>query len=218
MLGLVDDSICISEAGYKAHMMNVAFNTRTAEKTLQFGAKKCKSMLVGRNVESIHKSKLSVDQWEVKREDDSSGETHTVESYMGKVEISQCDEKKYFGFIISNSDNNMANIRSIRNKSYGTIRTIFTKLNGLNLRKYYFESGMIFLNVMLRSSILYGSETYYDLKEGELRALERIEESFMRQLLNTAKGCPIVQMYLELGHIPARFGIMKTRMFFLKTI
>ena len=54
------------------------------------------------------------------------------------------DEKKYLGFIISNPENNMANMRSIRNKSYGTIKTIFSKLNGLNLRKYYFESGMIF--------------------------------------------------------------------------
>ena len=137
---------------------------------------------------------------------------------MGKVEISQCDEQKYLGFTISNKDNNMANIRNIRNKSYGKIRTIFSKLNSLNLRKYYFESGIIFLNAILRSSILYGSETYYNLKEGELRALERIEESFMRQLLKTGKGCPIVQMYLELGHIPARFGIMKLRLFFLKTI
>ena len=45
MLGLVDDSICISEAGYKAHMLNVFFNIKTAEKTLQFGTKKCKTML-----------------------------------------------------------------------------------------------------------------------------------------------------------------------------
>ena len=58
----------------------------------------------------------------------------------------------------------MANIRNIRNKSYGTIRTISTKLQELNLRKYYFECGMLFLNLMLRSSILYGSETYYNLK------------------------------------------------------
>ena len=63
MLGLVDDSICISEAGYKAQKMSVAFNTRTAEKTLQFRAKKCKSMLVGRNVETIHQNRLST-SWE----------------------------------------------------------------------------------------------------------------------------------------------------------
>ena len=45
MLGLVDDTFCISEAGYKAKMMNVFFNVKPAEKTLQFGVKKCKTML-----------------------------------------------------------------------------------------------------------------------------------------------------------------------------
>ena len=31
MLGLVDDTICITEAGYKAQMMNAIFNVKTAE-------------------------------------------------------------------------------------------------------------------------------------------------------------------------------------------
>ena len=84
----------------------------------------------------------------------------------------------------------MVNIRSIRNKSIGIIKKIFTKLNSLKLQKYYFECGLIFMNVMLRSSILYGCETYYFLKENEMRQIERIEESFMRQLLKTTKGCP----------------------------
>ena len=219
MLGLVDDSVCITEAGYKAQMMNAFFNVRTAEKTLQFGAKKCKTMLIGKNTELIHQSKLSVDQWSVEHvEDRRTGDTQLVETYVGRVDMGQCDEQRYLGFVISNSDNNMANIISIKKKSIGTIRAIFNKLNKLNLRKYYFECGMIFLNVMLRSSILYASECYYNLKENELRNLERIEESFMRQLLKTKKGCPIVQLYLELGHIPARFGILKLRLFFLKTI
>ena len=42
---------------------------------------------------------------------------------------------------------------------------------------------------MLRSSILYASETYYDLKENELRAIERIEEGYMRKLVKTTAGC-----------------------------
>ena len=42
MLGLVDDSICISEAGFKAQMLNTFFNIKTAEKSLQFGAKSAK--------------------------------------------------------------------------------------------------------------------------------------------------------------------------------
>ena len=112
----------------------------------------------------------------------------------------------------------MANIRAIRNRSNGTIRKIFNKLNGLNLQKYYFECGMIFMNVMLRTSILYACETYYHLKENEIRQLERIEENYMRQLLRTKKSCPIMQLYLELGQVPARFDIIKLRLYFLKYI
>ena len=51
------------------------------------------------------------------------------------------------------------------------------------------------------------SETYYNLKETEIRKLERIEQTFLRQILKTGRGCPITQLYLETGHIPAMFAI-----------
>ena len=110
----------------------------------------------------------------------------------------------------------MANILAAKKKSVGIIKQIFEKLNCLKLKKYYFECGLIFMNVMLRSSILYASETYYDLKENELRVIERIEEGYMRKLVKTTAGCPIVQLYLELSQIPARFAIMRSRLLFLK--
>ena len=72
------------------------------------------------------------------------------------------------------------------------------------------------MNAILRPTILYAADMYYNLKENELRQLERIEEEFMRKVLKTTRGCPIVQMYLELGHIPARFQIQKMRCIFLK--
>ena len=53
---------------------------------------------------------------------------------------------------------------------------------------------------ILRSSILYASETYYNFKENELRTLERIEEHFLRKIFKTTKACPISQLYLEEGH------------------
>merc|ERR1712115_100314 len=74
------------------------------------------------------------------------------------------------------------------------------------------------MNVMLRGSILYASDMYYALKETELRQIERIEESFMRKVMNTTKGCPITNLYLELGQIPARYEIIKMRLLFLKYI
>ena len=170
-------------------------------------------MLIGKNQESALNSPLCVDNWSLEHVENH---TELVETYTGQVQISQTAEQKYLGFILSSSGDNMANIRALQKKSIGIIRKIFTKLHSLNLQQYYFEVGMTFMNVMLRSSILYACETYYNLKETEIRQIERIEESFMRQLLKTTKGCPINQIYLELGQPPARYDIYKLRMFFLK--
>ena len=65
---------------------------------------------------------------------------------------------------------------------------------------------------------MYASEMYYDLKETEVRQLERIEEGYLRKVLNTTKGCPIIQLYLAVGHTPARFEIQKMRLLYLKYI
>ena len=134
------------------------------------------------------------------------------------MEIDQVSKQKYLGFVISNQGNNLANIQEVKNKSIGIIKKILEKLNNLNLKKYYFECGLIFMNVVLRGTILYAAETYYNLTEKELRILERIEESYMRKLFKTTAGCPVVQLYLELSQIPARFAIMKARLLFLKSI
>ena len=213
----MDDMIGVAGVGPKAHQMNAAINIKSAEKRLQFSDSKCKSMLIGKKIESSINNNLKVDKWQVEHKEEN-GEINLVETFLGEVPIEEAKEQKYLGFILSNTGNNMKNITDKKQKSIWIIRKIFNKLYSLNLRKYFFECAVIFLNVMLRSSILYASETYYNLKEGEIRAIERIEESFLRQLLKTSKGCPIAQLYLETGHQPARFEIIRRRLLFLKNI
>ena len=108
----------------------------------------------------------------------------------------------------------MKNISEMRKRSVWIINNIFNKIKSLNLKEYYFECSILFLNVLLRSSILYAAETYYNMKENEIRALEGIEEHFIRKLLNTTKACPISQLYLEVGQQPARFEIMRKKELF----
>ena len=74
------------------------------------------------------------------------------------------------------------------------------------------------MNVLLRGSILYAAELFYNLKENELRKIERIEEEYMRKILKTSRGCPITSLYLTLGQIPARFAILKMRLLYIKYI
>ena len=114
------------------------------------------------------------------------------------------DEYKYLGHQISNKNHNMVNISQIKKKSIGIIKKIFSMLEKMKLGKYYFECGIKLLNSILRHSILYSAETYYNLNEKEKRELEKIEENYMRQLIGTEKGCPVTQIYLESGQYPAR--------------
>ena len=48
-LGLVDNVVGVTEAGFKAQQLNSFMNVKTAEKSLQYGASKCKSMIIGKS-------------------------------------------------------------------------------------------------------------------------------------------------------------------------
>ena len=106
----MDDLVGITEVGYKAKMMNALINIKTAEKGLQFGAKKCKAMMIGKNPKHVLNSELSVDTWLLEqKENRETGNIELVETYTGPKEISNCSEQKYLGFVISSTGDNMAN-------------------------------------------------------------------------------------------------------------
>ena len=134
-------------------------------------------------------SPLVVDKSAVKHvENSASGNSDLVETYKGLVQIEKTGTYKYLGFMISSRGDNLVNINEMKSKSIWIIRKMMNRLNGQSLKQYYFECALIFLNVMLRSSILYACETYYNLKETEVRQIERIEECFLRKILKTTKG------------------------------
>ena len=167
--------------------------------------------------ESVY-SDLMMDSCEVKYQDSPEGGHQLTENFQGLTKIEKTKTQTYLGFVISSTGDNMANINMMKKKSIGVIRKIFNKWNSLNLQRYYFECAMILLNAILRPSILYACDMYYNLKESEIRNIERIEENYLRKVLNTSKGCPIVQLYLEMGHTPARVEIQKTRLLFMQYI
>ena len=87
-----------------------------------------------------------------------------------------------------------------------------------DLGPYTFEGAFIYILSLLRSSLLYGAETMYNLKESELRAIEVIEESAIQKVLKTKRSCPKHILYLESGIYPARYIIHRKMMNFLKYI
>ena len=74
------------------------------------------------------------------------------------------------------------------------------------------------MNFILRGSTLYACETYYNLKENEIREIEKIDEDFLRQVFDIQRSCPIPLLYLESGQIPARFLVQKQKLNYLYDI
>ena len=136
ILGMVDDMIGITEAGFKAQQMNTFMNVKTAEKNLQFGPTKCKSMLVGKRPQLLN-SDLHVDSWTVQYEDNiHTGDMDLVETFNGQVAMDNTTSQKYLGFVLSSTGDNLVNIRQMKSKSVGIIRQIFNRLDSLHLQLF----------------------------------------------------------------------------------
>jgi hypothetical protein len=69
----------------------------------------------------------------------NTGDYDLIERYDGQVTIEKNDKSKYLGFVISDTGDNMVNIKSMKDKSIEIIRQTFNRLERLNLRRYYFD-------------------------------------------------------------------------------
>ena len=204
LLGQVDDLVGVSEAGFKAEQLSAFVNVKTADKDLQFGPAKCKYMIISKvKHQSFHKPQLTVDTWKLKHT--KSG--NMIEEFQGKVELKEEESLMYLGYMLSNKGSNMPNIIHKRNKSIGTQKQIPRLIEKLG--PYRFESAMIYIEALLRSSILYGSETMHNVKEFEWRAIESTEESVIQRVAGTLKSCGRHLLYLENGFVPARFQVQR---------
>ena len=142
----------VTTAGFKASQLNKVINLNTAEQAPQFGISKCKSMLIGKHIETVTNTALT-------------------EMFEGQTDIGKTDTYTYLGFVIASNGSNMPNIQNLKCISIGVVRKIITKLNSLQLQNYYFECAIILMNTILRGTILYACDMYFNLKETELRQI-----------------------------------------------
>ena len=209
----MDDTLSVSEEGVNAEEINTFMNENSAEKHLQFNPKKCKYLDIGRNTEtSVLHNTLEVDTWDISYDE----KENMIETEGPKVKMIKVNQLKYLGFVISEDASNVAKISEKKKISTGIIRSIMNTIKGLGT--YTIKNGVIYLNSLLRGSILYAAETYYNLSERNLIMLESIEEECIRKIFETGIGCPISLLYLETGHIPVRFQIQIMMLNFLHYI
>ena len=213
LLGQVDDLLGVSEVGFKAEQLNGFVNVKTADKELQFGIDKCNYMIVSKaKTNSFLKPALFVDSWKLIHNKNKTME----ETFMGKIPMEEKNSLLYLGYMLSQNKSNMPNINHKKNKSKGTQKQIPKLIEPLGI--YRFESAIIYIESLLRSSILYGAETMNNVKELEWRELEKIEEAVLSKVFKTTRSCSRHLLYLEAGMVPARFLVRRQMLAFLQYI
>ena len=214
---MVDDIVTISECGHKTTAMNAFIDTKASFKKLQCGVKKCKKLHIGKTKSKIKCQNLEIGDWKVKNvKSTASKEAFTKEEYHGETEISESEDEKYLGDIISKNAKNAKNISAQKCKSIGISRKIMSSLQDIYFGKFHFEVAILMRNSLMISSLLTNSEAWHNLTEADLRNLEQIDEALLSKILATPISTPKEMLYLELGVIPIRFIIKSRRLNFLK--
>ena len=217
-LSMIDDLVCVSECGPSSSMINGFINCKTNSKKLAFGVNKCKKLHVGKTKVDFKCQDLYVDNWTEIAVEDETDEVKVKDIFEGMCMIEEKEEEKYLGDLISVDGRNLKNIKTRVNKGTGIVNNIMTILEGIPLGKQYFRIGMILRDSLLVSSMLFNSETWYNLTSKELELLETVDLALIRQLLKAPKGTPKEVLYLELGIIPFRDIIIGRRLNFSHSI
>ena len=91
-----------------------------------------------------------MDQWNVEHIKNNN----VIDHFVRKNNIK---EEKSFMYLLSQNGDNMPNIIHMRNKSIGTQKKILNLIEPMG--PFRFEGAIIYIQSLLRTSILYASET-----------------------------------------------------------
>ena len=170
LLGMVDDTILISESGYKANRLNAFINAKAAVKRLQFGKDKCHVMYVGKSIPIHKKMDLHVDGWKMQEVQSMvTGNVECQETFDGEQEITETNNEKYLGQVICNDGSNVKNVTTRAGKGVGMVNIIENIITNVPGGQFHFEIAVMMRNAYLISSMLSCCKVWYDVTEWELK-------------------------------------------------
>ena len=170
------------------------FNAFTDAKKLKYGTQKCKKLHIGKQ------STLCPD---LKVHDER---------------LTKSESETYLGEIISNTGRLRANIQSRRDKGFGCVAEIMSILSEIPLGKYKIQIGLILRQAMLINGMLSSSEAWSDVKDGDIKLLEDVDEFLLRSLFKAQSKTSLEFLHLETGTVPLRYIIASRRINYLQNI
>ena len=169
-------------------------------------------MHIGKEIPEYKKTEFFVDGWNmIEVEEKGTGTKHEIEDFNGEEHMSESENEKYLGQILSSDGTNSANITYRVGKGKGMVDKVENFLLNKPGGKFHFEMVILMRNSYLISSMLSCSESWYDLKDEEIRKLEQCDECLLRKILNCTYQVLYEILDLEIAVLPARYIIMLRR-------
>ena len=215
-LTMQDDTLGVSECGFKSRKMNSFLNTRTKIMGLQFGSEKCEKMHIGKKLPNPNIcTDFEVDIWKDNLSKDVNGNNCLVDIHMGKERMKNVYSKTYLGQIVQSDGKNELNIKSRTDKAFGNVEKIKNALIERPYGKYSFKAALLMREALLIGGLLSNSESWTNITESNILKLTQPDTMLHRALLSMTGNPSKVFMCFELGVIPVRYAIMKKTFEFL---
>ena len=193
-LQMVDDILAVQRCSSKSLKINTAINTFIDLEKLTLSKSKCHNIHVGSKVRNCPSLKV-----QEKKMENSKKET-------------------YLGDIIDESGTNKANIEKRKQKGYGIISEILAIINEIPLGKWKIEAGLKLRQAMLINGTLFNTEAWHNVSNKDTMVLEKVDEAFLRGLLQAHPKIPLEALYLETKSLPIRFILASRRILYLHNI
>ena len=130
--------------------------------------------------------------------------------------ICEVDSAKYLGDHISNRQEVLYEKRA--NQALMYVTNCIAMINEISLGYTYYSTAKTLYNAMFLNGTLINMETWTNFTEKRIQVFEKIEQYFLRKILNAHSKTAIETLYLELGIIPFRFHLYKRRILYYQFI
>ena len=193
VLGMVDDTLGVSECGAPAVEKNAVINSFVETHRLKMHEDKSCVIHVG----NVKKCEQTCPSLKV-----HSQNMHDVKS------------SKYLGNVLTSSGGVRETISDRRNKGWGKVAQILGILGEVPLGQYRIEVGLLLRKAILTSALLYSAEAWSAVSETEIRQLEQVDSALLKGLVEGHSKTPSCFHYLETGSLMLRHIIKINRVMY----
>ena len=181
VLGMVDDTLSVSDCGEKSIMKNAVINAFVETQKLKLHQDKSVVVHVGK----AKKCRTLCPDLKVHKE-----RMHEVET------------AKYLGNYVTSRGGVRETVEDRRRKGWGKVTQVMGILGEVALGSHRVEAGLILRSSILVSSLLWSAEAWSAVNDKEIKRLEQVDTHFLRLLIGGHSKFSTVFHHLETGTAP----------------